>query len=223
MVVKPPDGSAVPAGAGPGGGRRGAPAVARATARSSSICRRVDLTPPEPPAWLKWLAELFSGLDFEAPAWLRSLFDFFEGVAPGLGTVFYVMLAHPRARRAVLHPPVRRRAAGGTAGGAGRRGGSAARCGPGPRPARRGGRARRARPLSRRPRTCSCSAASRISTTRRPDLVRPAFTSRDIAALERDPGPAALRLRADRDDGRAQPVRPAAAGRGRLARLPRGL
>ena len=49
--------------------------------------------------------------------------------------------------------------------------------------------------------------------SRRPDLVRPALTSRDIAALAGDSRAAARRLRPDRDAGRAQPVRAAAAGR----------
>ena len=58
---------------------------------------------------------------------------------------------------------------------------------------------------------------------KRPDLVRPALTSRDICGAGRDPGPAALGLRADRAARRAQPVRRAAARRGRLERLPRRL
>lgn len=89
MVVKPPEGSAVPDPA----------AVAEAHRRLLADPNiqfdlpRPDLTPPEPPAWLKWLAEQLSGVDFEAPDWLRSLFDFFEGVSPGLGSLFYIVLA----------------------------------------------------------------------------------------------------------------------------------
>jgi len=50
--------------------------------------------PPEPPAWLKWLAEQLSNVQpFDAPDWLDGLADFFDGVAPGLGTAFYVVLA----------------------------------------------------------------------------------------------------------------------------------
>ena len=42
---------------------------------------------------------------------------------------------------------------------------------------------------------------------RRPDLVRPALTSRDIAALPAIPDRPRSAFAADRDDGRAQPVR----------------
>ena len=89
MVVKPPDGSAAP----------DPTAVAEAHRRLVADPNiqfdlpRPDLTPPEPPAWLKWLTDQLSGVDIEAPDWLRSLFNFFEGVSPGLGSLFYVMLA----------------------------------------------------------------------------------------------------------------------------------
>lgn len=49
--------------------------------------------PPEPPAWLKWLADQLSNVGpFDAPDWLDGIADFFDGVAPGLGTAFYVVL-----------------------------------------------------------------------------------------------------------------------------------
>lgn len=88
MVVKPPDGSAAPDPAAVAEAHRqllADPAI-------QFDLPRPDLTPPEPPAWLKWLMEQFSGMDVEAPDWLRSLFNFFEGVSPGLGTAFYVVL-----------------------------------------------------------------------------------------------------------------------------------
>ena len=220
MVVKPPDGTQVldPA------------AVAEAHRRlleDRSIqfeLQRLDLTPPEPPAWLKWLAEeLFEGMDFEAPDWLRSIFNFFEGVAPGLGTAFYVLLgilvlvAILLLARFVAAPPVasRRRA--------GCRDRPSAGGGRGPRFARRGGRARRARALFSEAAHLLLFRSIEDIDSRRPELVQPGLHQPRHRRARADPAATALGLRPDRDERRAQPVRAAAARRGRLARLPRGL
>lgn len=51
--------------------------------------------PAEMPAWLKWLIERIgerAPSPDQEPGWLARLFNAFEGVAPGLGTLFYVLL-----------------------------------------------------------------------------------------------------------------------------------
>lgn len=186
MTVKPPEGMAAPDGA----------AFAEAHRQllaDSSIqfeLPRLDLQPPpEPPAWLRWLAEQFSKMgNFEAPGWLRSLFDFFEGVAPGLGTAFYVLLGiivlvalYFVAR--FVYARIGRRAAPEVeemdwrpeAGPALQLLGEADAL------AARGDYSEAAHLLLFR--------SIEDIDSRRPDLVRPAFTSRDIAALSEIPAP----------------------------------
>jgi len=183
MVVKPPDGSAAPDPAALAEAHR--QLVADPTIQFD--LPRIDLTPPEPPAWLRWLSDLLSGLDFQAPDWLRSLFDFFEGVSPGLGTIFYVMLgllvlgalflilrfALPRLRRRRQREDD----------------------GPDLQPDAAAARELLGEADSLAARGLFSEAAHLLLfrsiediDSRRPELVRPAFTSRDIAAL--DPIPA---------------------------------
>jgi len=146
----------------------------------------------EPPEWLKrffeWLADRAPEEGGE-PGWLESLFSNLEGVSPGLGTAFYVMigllvlLALFLLARFVMS---RRWARGGgdeekafdwrpEAGPA------QALLGEADALAARGLFSEAARLLLFR------SIADIDS--RRPELVRPAFTSRDIAALVQIPPP----------------------------------
>ena len=210
MTVKPPDASAAPDGTAFAEAHR----QLLADPSIQFELPRLDLQPPpEPPAWLRWLAEQFSKMgNFEAPGWLRSLFNFFEGVAPGLGTAFYVLLGiivlvavyfivrfvlariGPRAAPEIEAGDWRPEA-----------GPALQLLGEADALAARGAYSEAAHLLLFR--------SIEDIDSRRPDLVRPALTSRDIAGLERNPVAAALRLRADRDAGRAQPVRAAAARR----------
>lgn len=179
MVVKPPDGTQVldPA------------AIAEAHRRlleDRSIqfeLQRLDLNPPEPPAWLKWLSELFDDVDFGAPDWLRSIFNFFEGVAPGLGTAFYVVLGilvlaaiflivrfvvrRLRNQQMEGAPEIDLRPDAGVARGLLGEADSLA-----------------ARGLFSEAAHLLLFRSIEDIDSRRPELVQPAFTSRDIAALE---------------------------------------
>jgi len=186
MTVKPPDGSATPDGAAFAEAHR----QLLADGSIQFELPRLDLEPPaEPPAWLKWLADQFSKMgNFEAPGWLRSIFDFFEGVSPGLGTAFYVLLglvvlvalyfiarfvagriggrATPEAEEADWRPEA---------------GPAMQLLGEADALAARGQYSEAAHLLLFR--------SIEDIDTRRPDLVRPAFTSRDIAALSEIPAP----------------------------------
>lgn len=183
MVVKPPDGSAVPA---PAPDPAAVAEAHRQLVGDPAIqfdLPRVDLTPPEPPAWLKWLADLFSGLDFQAPEWLRSLFNFFEGVAPGLGTVFYVILAILvlGALFFIIRFAVRRWR--------GRPAALAEEADLQPDAILARGLLGEADALAARGRFSEAAHLLLFRSIedidlRRPELVRPAFTSRDIAGLE---------------------------------------
>lgn len=89
MFVKPPDGSAAPDAA------RVAEEHGRLLADESIQFDLPQYQPPEPPGWLKRFGEWLSARSPEPgdePGWLSSLFNSLEGVAPGLGTLFYVVL-----------------------------------------------------------------------------------------------------------------------------------
>jgi len=185
MIAKPPAGPAAP------------DAAAFADAHRELLGDRsiqFDLPPvevAEPPLWLKRLLERFARLDLEPPGipdWMRSIANFFDNVAPGLGTVFWIVIAivvlaalYAMLRFAV--PRLRRRRAGDARDESWRPAAEPARLllGEADSLAGRGLYGDAARLLLHR------SIAD--IEARRPDLVRPAFTSRDIAALGEIPAP----------------------------------
>lgn len=180
MVVKPPDGSAAPDPA----------AVAEAHRRllgDGSI--QFDLPqwqPEEAPAWLKWLFQRLSESAPEPgqePGWLSSIFNSLEGVAPGLGTFFYVLLGVLvlGALFFLVRYLLRRNWA--------RQAEAAEAADLRPDAAAAQGLLGEADALAARGRFSDAVHLLLFRSiedidSRRPELVRPAFTSRDIAALE---------------------------------------
>lgn len=185
MTAKPPAGPAAP------------DAAAFADAHRQLLADRsiqFDLPPvevAEPPEWLKRLLERLGRIDLEPPGmpdWMRSIAGFFDSVAPGLGTVFWIVLAFVllAALYAILRialQRLRRRRAGAISDESWRPAAEPALLllGEADRLAGRGLYGDAARLLLHR------SIAD--IEARRPDLVRPAFTSRDIAALGEIPAP----------------------------------
>ncbi len=185
MIAKPPAGPAAP------------DAAAFADAHRALLADRsiqFDLPPvevAEPPLWLKRLLERLAQSDIGLPGipdWMRSIANFFDNVAPGLGTVFWIVLALVvmAALWAMLRfvvPRLRRRRAGEAAEESWRPAAEPAMLllGEADELAGRGLYGDAARLLLHR------SIAD--IEERRPDLVRPALTSRDIAALSEIPAP----------------------------------
>ena len=153
-----------------------------------------DLPPAEtaePPAWLKRLLDRLAQIDLDAPGmpeWMRSIADFFDTVAPGLGTLFWVVLAivvlaalYALAR--FVRQRIRNRKAGEAEDESWRPAAEPAQLllGEADALAARGLYSDAAHLLLHR--------SIEDIDSRRPELVRPAFTSRDIAGLAEIPPP----------------------------------
>ncbi len=150
-----------------------------------------DLPPAEtaePPEWLKRLLDRLAQADLTPPDWMRSIADFFDTVAPGLGALFWVVLAI--AVLAALYAIarfVRQRLGDRKAGGA-----EDESWRPAAEPAQLllgEADALAARGLYSDAAHLLLHRSIEDIDSRRPALVRPAFTSRDIAGLTEIPPP----------------------------------
>lgn len=183
MTAKPPVGPAAP------------DAAAFADAHRQLLADRTiqfELPPvqtSEPPAWLKRLLERLGQMDGPSmPEWMRSIANFFDNVAPGLGTVFWivlaiVVLASLYAIARFVSARLRRRRSSEAEDDSWRPAAEPAQLllGEADALAARGLYSDAAHLLLRR-------SIEEIDS-RRPDLVKPALTSRDIAGLHAIPPP----------------------------------
>jgi len=176
MTVKPPDGSGAP-------GEAALAEAHRAIRADSSI--QFDMQPfepPETPAWVRRLGEWLSG--FEAPGlpdWLRNITSLFNNVVPGLGYLFWILLAGLVLLALYF---IARRLSGWRWRRAGT--GSDESWRPAEAPARRlleEADALADRGLYSEAAHLLLFRSIEDIDSRRPDLIRPALTSRDIAEL----------------------------------------